>query len=174
MMIDIYIIHYLLLFLILLTAIIAVHIEDNLSAIIAIGGTGISMTVMFILLHAPDIAVTQAVVEMITLCMLAILVLKTTREGEGTSIRGITGFGILFLGGLILGMLYIIPHLNFGAPLFDMVGAGHYIEYGAKETGAINFVTAILLDYRGFDTFGEAIVILLGVMGASTILRRYK
>ena len=174
MTIDIYIIHYLLLFLILLTAIIAVHIKDNLSAVIAIGGTGISITVMFILLDAPDVAGTQAVVEMITLCMLAVLVLKTTREGEGTSTRGLTGFAILFLGGLVLGMLYIIPHIEFGAPLFDMVGAGHYLEYGVKETGSINLVTSILLDYRAFDTLGEAIVILIGVLGVATISRRYK
>ncbi|MEN4006995.1 MAG: hydrogen gas-evolving membrane-bound hydrogenase subunit E [Methanobacterium sp.] len=171
---NIYIIHYLLLFLILLTAIIAVHIKDNLSAIIAIGGTGISLTVMYIFLNAPDIAATQAVIEIVSLCMLAVLVLKTTREGEGTSTRAITGFGILFLGGLVIGMMYILPNLNFGTPLFDMVGAGHYLEYGVEETGAINLVTAIIMGYRGFDTLMEVIVILIGVIGATTILRRYR
>jgi len=174
MILDIYIIHYLLLFLILFTAIIAVHIKDNLSAIIAIGGTGMSMTVMFFILDAPDIAITQGVVEMITLSMLAVLVLKTTRKGEGTSTRGIAGFGILFLGSLIVGLTYIIPYLDFGASLFDGTGAGHYLLHGVADTYAINLVAAVILDYRAFDTLGEAIVILIGVLGVTTILRRYR
>jgi len=174
MILDIYIIHYLLLFLILLTAIIAVHIKDNLSAVIAVWGTGMLVAGMFLVLNAPDIAMIQIPVKIISFCMLAVLVLKTTREGEGTSSRGVTGFGILFLGSLIIGLLYIVPYLNFGVPLFEGVGAGHYLGYGVKETGSINLVTSILLDYRAFSALGEAVVMLVGVIGVITILRRYR
>lgn len=37
----------------------------------------------------------------------------------------------------------------------------HYISEGVQETGAINLVTSVLYDYRGFDTLGEATVILI-------------
>jgi len=37
--------------------------------------------------------------------------------------------------------------------------APYYIEHGHEETGAPNFVTAVLADYRGYDTFGELTVI---------------
>ena len=44
----------------------------------------------------------------------------------------------------------------------------HYIEKSAEETGAPNFVAAILADYRGYDTLGENIVIFTA--GVSTVL----
>ncbi len=37
--------------------------------------------------------------------------------------------------------------------------APYYIEHGHEETGALNLVTAVLADYRGYDTFGELMVI---------------
>ncbi|OCL26701.1 sodium:proton antiporter [Orenia metallireducens] len=45
----------------------------------------------------------------------------------------------------------------------------HYIENGVKDTGAINLVTAILFDYRGFDTLGEATVIFIVVSAISLL-----
>ena len=41
-----------------------------------------------------------------------------------------------------------------------------------KGTGAANAVTAILLDYRAYDTLGEATVIFVSIIGAYAILRR--
>jgi len=45
----------------------------------------------------------------------------------------------------------------------------YYIEHGVKETGAINLVTAILFDYRAFDTLGEATVIFIAVSAISLL-----
>lgn len=47
-----------------------------------------------------------------------------------------------------------------------------YIEQGIEETGATNFVTGMILDYRAFDTFGEASVLFLSVMCVVMLLRR--
>ena len=41
-----------------------------------------------------------------------------------------------------------------------------------KGTGAANAVTAVLLDYRAYDTLGEATVIFVSIIGAYAILRR--
>ncbi len=45
------------------------------------------------------------------------------------------------------------------SPIFD-----HYVE-NHEETGAVNLVEAILLDYRAYDTFGEVLVLYISISG---------
>ena len=47
-----------------------------------------------------------------------------------------------------------------------------YLEKGIEETGAINFVAGMILDYRAFDTFGEANVLFLAVIGVLLLLQK--
>jgi hypothetical protein len=47
-----------------------------------------------------------------------------------------------------------------------------YLETGAKDTGATNIVTSVLLDFRAYDTIGEATVLFTSIVGAFVILRR--
>lgn len=49
--------------------------------------------------------------------------------------------------------------------------APYYIEHGHEETGATNLVTAVLADYRGYDTFGELTVIFTAGAACLLILR---
>ena len=50
--------------------------------------------------------------------------------------------------------------------------AEHYINYGVEQTGSLNLVTAILFDYRAFDSLGESTVIFAAVSGVVLILSR--
>ncbi len=45
-----------------------------------------------------------------------------------------------------------------------------YIEDGVRDTGTLNLVSAILADYRAFDTLGEVTVLLTGVAGLLVVL----
>ena len=67
---------------------------------------------------------------------------------------------------VVLSLLYTLFHLPlFGAednPAVNEV-AQRYIEEGLEETGAVNMVTGMILDYRAFDTFGESSVLFLAV-----------
>lgn len=47
----------------------------------------------------------------------------------------------------------------------------HFLSHGVEETGAINIVCSVLLDYRGFDTLGETMVILASVTTVSMLFR---
>lgn len=49
-----------------------------------------------------------------------------------------------------------------------------YLEQGIKETGAINFVAGMILDYRAFDTFGESNVLFMAVIAVLMLLQRDK
>ena len=77
-----------------------------------------------------------------------------------SSLRKVTSFAIISL----LGGLFLITFLNL--PQINKELSQHYIMYGVEDTGAINLITAILFDYRGFDTLGEATVIFAA---ASTV-----
>lgn len=56
------------------------------------------------------------------------------------------------------------------APVHTHVGA-RYLEDGLEETGARNLVTAVLLNYRGFDTFVEVVVILTALLALGALPR---
>ena len=48
----------------------------------------------------------------------------------------------------------------------------YYIDNSQTETGANNVVTAVVFDFRGFDTLGEATVLFIAVLGVAMIFRR--
>jgi multicomponent Na+:H+ antiporter subunit B len=63
-----------------------------------------------------------------------------------------------------------LPPVGDGAaPAFRHV-APYYIEHGHEDTGAPNLVTAVLADYRGYDTFGELTVIFTAGVACLLIL----
>ncbi len=70
-------------------------------------------------------------------------------------------------------MLYMIAHLpryGFKNPRADVI-ARRYIEQGLEETGAVNIVAGMILDYRAFDTLGESFVLFTALVCATILLR---
>lgn len=76
---------------------------------------------------------------------------------------------VSLLGAFILMTFYSISDLD-----AVRIMANHYIDYGVEETGAINLITAILFDYRAFDTLGEATVIFTAASVVALILPRHE
>jgi multicomponent Na+:H+ antiporter subunit B len=70
---------------------------------------------------------------------------------------------------MVLGIYAMKDLPRFGTPVMRV--ANYYIANGLNQTGAANVVAAIILDYRGYDTFGEAVVLFTSVLGVLTILR---
>ena len=73
---------------------------------------------------------------------------------------------------LILGLLSI--HSFGDTSDIDTSMDDHIIQNTQKETGADNGVTAVVFDYRGFDTLGEATVLFTAVAGVILVFRRLK
>jgi multisubunit Na+/H+ antiporter MnhB subunit len=172
----------------LVAVLIAVETRDLLSSVIAIGAGGFALSVLFLLLGAPDLAITQVVVETVALVLLIRLVVTrhdSTCETPRDALR--TGV-VLLAGGVLLVAVFLafggaggrgaVP--QFGKPVMantaaDKVPPGVALEYLAKsapQTGAANAVMAIILDYRAYDTLGEATVIFVSILGAYAVLRR--
>ncbi len=166
---------YILLALMAVGAIIALETHDLISAVISLGVCGFSLVLIFLLLHAPDLAIVQIVVETLSLVILIAAILKTTREDTEERLSLVkTG---LWVGGLFFVSIFmyftyqVLQNMaEFGAPNLRM--AVSYLEMGLKKTGAANLVGAVILDFRGYDTLGEATVLFTSVMGVLAVLRK--
>ncbi len=167
---------YVLLVFMVIAAIIAVETKDLLSSVICVGAIGFGGSLMFLFLRAPDIAITQIVVEVLGLIILIratisrdLTFISGDREFFGTVVSVVILFVILLAGVRIFASL---P--EFGVPVFDRLpqtASQTYIDRGLADTGAPNIVTSIYLDYRAYDTLGEATVLFAAVIGATAILR---
>jgi len=164
---------YLLIGLMILGSIIALELKDLLSAVISLGIVGFSLTLAFLILQAPDLAIVQIVVETLSLVILIAAILKTTREdtNQGLNVKefSIWAAGILCALFLIFANQSIGLMSPFGFPNTRM--AQNYLTLGVEKTGAVNIVAAIILDFRGYDTLGEATVLFTSVMGVLATLR---
>ena len=165
----------LLLVLMILGAIVALESKDLLSGIISLGIIGFALTIVFLILHAPDLAIVQIVVETMTLVILIAAVLKTNREDTTEKLDRKKVFlwatGLVFVVVFMLTAVRALQHLpDFGLPTLRM--AQVYVDQGLSLTGASNLVTAVILDFRGYDTLGEATVLFTSVAGVVAVLRK--
>lgn len=168
---------YVLLVFMIAASIIAVETRDLLSSIISLGAVGFGLTIIFLFLQAPDLAIVQVVVEILSLVFLIALIFKTTkidtvaRESYNPTFLFATGALLVFVILLTVIALYAFRQLPpFGGPLREV--ARYYVEHGLDRTGAANLVSAILLDFRGYDTLGEATVLFTSVIGVLAVLRK--
>ena len=163
---------YVLLLFMILGAIIAVEIKDLLSSVVAVGAVGLGLSVAFLILKAPDLAITQLVVEI--LCLI-ILIRATIRRDIPTLNRRKEVIGsiivLLFIGGFLFFAYRALKDLpSFGHPIMRV--SQNYLAQGLKNSGATNLVSSVILDFRAYDTLGEATVLFTAVIGVLAVLRR--
>ncbi len=162
---------YVILILMIAGAVVAMEIEDLLSSVIALGAIGMGLTLEFLLLKAPDLAITQLVVE-----ILSLIILIRATVGPAVSRDRLP----LKWGYWICAMLFVAIFLWFGAralmqlppfgfPLMKM--GSQYVTEAVRKTSATNIVAAIILDFRGYDTLGEATILFTSVIGTLVVMR---
>ena len=163
---------YILAILMIIAAVVAVEIEGWLSTVVAVGAVGTGLTLAFLFMRAPDLAITQLVVEILSLIIL-------TRATVGLNVprvklksgRFAVAMGLLFIPVFILFVKKMVADLPaVGNPIMKM--GQFYLNHGLKDTGAANIVAAIILDYRGYDTLGEATVLLTSVVAVLIVVRQ--
>lgn len=163
--------HILLLFMIV-AAIVAVKIEDLLSSVIAVGAVGLGLSIAFLILKAPDLAITQLVVEI--LCL--VILIRATIKKDLPLVRDGRWFfntvsTLLFIAFFLMFAYFALQELpSFGAPIMRV--AKVYVEEGLQKTGATNLVASVILDFRGYDTLGEATVLFTAVIGVLAVMRK--
>ncbi|NMC38512.1 MAG: DUF4040 domain-containing protein [Bacteroidales bacterium] len=160
--------------LMILGAIFALHAGDLLSAVIACGIVGYGLVICFLLLKAPDLAIVQIVVETITLIIMVAVVLDSSRQE--LYVKPDPKDYISIVSGLLL-VILLFYFFRISIDTLDTFGrttlrmSESYIEGATEKTGSANLVTGVVFDFRGYDTLGEATVLVTAVLGVLTVLR---
>ncbi|KFN52020.1 hypothetical protein N790_13060 [Arenimonas malthae CC-JY-1] len=138
-------------------------------ALVVVGAVGLAVSLAFVLLSAPDLALTQLLVEMVTiaLMLLALNYLPEESAPEPSRLRRWRDGAIaLAAGGGVAALVYS----TLTRPL-DTV-AGEMLALSLPEGGGGNVVNVILVDFRGFDTLGEITVFGIAGLVVHALLRR--
>jgi multicomponent Na+:H+ antiporter subunit B len=167
---------YVLLLFIIMATLIAVETKNLLSSVICVGAIGFGASILFLLLRAPDIAITQIVVEVLGLIILIRATISrdlTFISGDREFFKTIASIVVVFVI-FVVGIFSLHSMPKFGEPVFansQDSASQTYIRDGLEKTGAPNIVSSVILDFRAYDTLGEATVLFTSIIGATVIMR---
>lgn len=144
--------------------------------LIALSVAGFLLTFYFVLYRAPDLAMTQILVESASVVMILLLLSRfpssqlqapeEKREKQGRVFRVVLS---LAMGGSMTCLVLFAGLHQHPDPIGPKLLA--LSEPLAEGTNAVN---TILVDFRGFDTLGEITVLLIATLGALGLMMRYK
>ncbi len=150
----------------------------RLAALILMGGAGLVTCITFVWLSAPDLALTQLLVEIVT----TVLILLGLRwlpkriekiDNYNTLIVRIRRYRDFLLAVACGGGMAMIAYIMMSSPLSDTI-ASYFLEQAYPKGGGTNVVNVILVDFRGFDTFGEITVLGIVALTIFALLRRFR
>ncbi|HWK54665.1 MAG TPA: monovalent cation/H+ antiporter subunit A [Hyphomicrobiales bacterium] len=150
----------------------------RLAAVILAGGAGLATCITFAWFSAPDLALTQLLVEVVTTVLLLLGLRWLPKRIEGSykealaraRMRRMRDFVVALMGGAGLAALAYVVMIW---PLEGSV-ATNFLELAYTEGGGRNVVNVILVDFRGFDTMGEVTVLGTAAITVYALLRRFR
>ena len=149
-------------------AVTACVMRARLAAVAAVGVMGFSIALTFVLFSAPDLAITQLLVETLTVVLLALVLFRLPRFATlSTPLERLRDLVVATLtGGLItLLMLSVLSGERLPRISDWMVANSQPLAHGH------NIVNVILVDFRALDTLGEIFVLALAAVGVYAMLR---
>jgi multicomponent K+:H+ antiporter subunit A len=152
----------------------------RLVALLLGGGAGIVVCLTFVWLSAPDLALTQLLVEIVTTVLLLLglrwlpkrIPFRWTAAGARAALpRRARDALIALASGCGLGL---ISYAVMTRPLPDHAVSRFFIEQAWPQGGGTNVVNVIIVDFRGFDTLGEISVLAVVALAVYSLLRRFR
>lgn len=143
--------------------------RERLASLIVMGAVGLVVALIFVKFSAPDLALTQLAVEVVTvvLLLLALYFLPQTSPAESSGARRLRdGLLALAAGGGAAALAWAVMTRP-----YETI-AGYFLDKSLPEGGGRNVVNVILVDFRGFDTLGEITVLALAALGIYAMLER--
>ncbi len=154
--------------LIVLSAFAAIWAQERFTAILALSIGGYSVSLLWLLFGAPDLALTQFSVETLSLILLVIVLIHLPHIDETESLSRkvrdavvATGVGTVLTVGMLSALTFPLDKRlsEYMAEMTLPGGQGH------------NVVNVILVDFRGFDTMGEITVLVIAALGVYVMMR---
>lgn len=163
---------HIILFLMIAASIVAIETKDLISSVIALSAVGLGLSLAFLILKAPNLAITQLVVEIICVIILIRATinkdLPLVRDGRWVFNTTATAlFIIVFLAFSYFALNYL-P--RFGEPVMRV--SADYLANAVEKAGSENVVTAIALRFRSLDSLAEIGILFAAVIGVLTIARK--
>ena len=156
------------LLLILATVLTVYRHRQRLIAVMMLGGVGLIVVLAFVWFSAPDLALTQLTVEVVTtvLLLLALRDLPPDAPVESTTRHRLRDAGLAILAGI--GVAALTWAVLTRPPQSEL--ADYVLATSLPEGGGANVVNVILVDFRGFDTLGEVTVLVIAALGITALL----
>lgn len=161
---------------ILVTAVATALFRDVLAAIVVFAAYSLGMAIFYTVLLAPDVAMTEAAIGAgVTTILLLLTIARTVRPDTDQVFERIHWPAAVavtaFVGVLVFSLVEFPAVGDPGAPAWDNPVTEHYLENAYEQTQVQNAVTAVLAGYRGFDTFGEAVVVFSAGIAVLVVLK---
>ena len=155
----------------------AALLRDTLAAVMAFAAYSLGVSVLWLMLQAPDVGLTEAAVGAGIMTVLFLLALSNTASPDANRLlEPVRWRTVVPVAGFVLLIGATVPALPaIGDPNAAVVGgevSQYYLENAYAETQVRNAVTAVLAAYRGFDTLGEGVVVFAAVVVTLSVLRQ--
>ena len=149
-------------------AILTVWTHSRMTAIAGMGASGIGVSLIFIMFSAPDVAITQLLVEVLVVVLVSVVMLRLPYLPRRSKTRFRTGHAVI-AGGAGLVMTFLL--MSVMATDFDRRLTSFFEGASYPEAHGRNIVNVILVDFRALDTFGEITVVAIAAIAAFALLR---
>nr|WP_298250745.1 putative monovalent cation/H+ antiporter subunit A [uncultured Halomonas sp.] len=149
-------------------AVAACVVRSRLTAVAALGVVGFAIALTFVLFSAPDLAITQLLVETLTVVLLVLVLFRLPRFATlSTPIERLRDLVVAGLSGGLITLLMLAVLAGERLPRISdyMVANSQSLGHGH------NIVNVILVDVRALDTLGEMFVLALSAIGVFAMLR---
>ncbi|MFO7634215.1 MAG: hydrogen gas-evolving membrane-bound hydrogenase subunit E [Caldilinea sp.] len=148
-------------------ALTTVRARSRLSAIISLGVVGITVTLFFVVFGAPDLALTQLLIEVLTVILLVLVFFRVRPDPAIADNRRVFRLFMAVAMGFFGFAIVMVNHVS---QVGDSISP-YFLENSYTLGKGTNVVNVILVDFRGYDTMGEITVLALAALGGYALLR---
>ena len=149
------------------SALLALMLRSRLASVAALGVTGLAMALIFALYSAPDLAMTQVMVETLSVIVLVLVFARlpkmVRRSRAAQRARDLVVAGAL---GLTMALLVLA---SAGLDL-ESNASNFYLDASVPQAKGRNVVNVILVDFRALDTLGEITVVAVAAFGVAALI----
>ena len=154
--------------LLVVATVFACRTQSRLGAVVSVGVVGYAVALFYLLFSAPDLSITQILVETLTVILLVLVLFKLPGFVSFSSPRQRAWDALVagLLGTLVTLLLLVAVDHQFAAPISEY----HLAESVPLGHGR-NVVNVIIVDYRALDTLGEIFVVALAAIGVYSMIQ---
>lgn len=154
----------------IVSAFVTVRVGTRMGAIISLGVVGVTVTLFYVFFSAPDLALTQLLIEVLTLVLLVLVFSKLPPDASPAMQKLKQARNLLVsLAAGAFGFFLVLMNSSEAMQAAHSI-SGYFLQNSVPLGHGANVVNVILVDFRGFDTMGEITVLALAALGGYALL----